>query len=603
MHILLQKRTKEKGAALMIVVFFFVFISITILLGIVSPVVREFKVASESLSSHSTYFLAESGVEDAMYRIKNNKQIGATETLVLGTASATTTITDLGSGQKQISTLGDMSSRQRKVGIVIAQATGVSFNYGLQVGQGGIYLNSGQVIGNVYAAGPISASNSGGNAITGSVISANTASLTADQTNGVAGTPASTLSIGQTSGAEDLAQSFVVGSANPLNKIQLYIKKTGSPSNITVRIATDSGGSPSTNYIATGTVSASLVGSSYGWVDAIFTTNPNMQTGVTYWLVADTSYSASNYYTVGANTSGYTNGVAKQGQYSGAWSTVSPSTLDAYFNVYVGGFYGSISGYDQWNQFHVGTSGSGTAQAHTITATNAPGALYCQTGSLNNKSCDTSKADPVAAAWPVSDSNIQTWKDEATAGGVYTGDITTSYNGSLNNNAGNTLGPKKIVGNFHAATGWTAYISGTVWITGDLTIDGGTLMRLSSAYGSRSGVVLVSGKIIITGGGHADGSGTAGSYIVMVTTSDCPTSSSCGGANAISVSGGSGAVVLVASNGTIDINTGAQAKELTGYKVNITGNASVTYDTGLANLSFTSGPAGSWTVSSWQETQ
>ena len=167
--------------------------------------------------------MAESGGEDAFYRILKNKPIEGSEIITLDSNSATTTITTLGSGEKQIVSLGDVSDYQRQLGITLSTSTGVSFNYGVQVGQGGINLTgSGTVNGNVYANGPITGDSSA--IISGTAISANSPALAADQTNGT-GTPAYNISFANASGTQDIAQSFQVAIESPLNKIQLYIKR------------------------------------------------------------------------------------------------------------------------------------------------------------------------------------------------------------------------------------------------------------------------------------------------------------------------------------------------------------------------------------------
>src|SRR5665647_2121647 len=128
-----QKVKYNGGAAMMVLVLFFVFISVTILIGIMTPTVREYKISTDNFQSKQTYFLAESGVEDVLYRLKNNKKTSGTETLLLGGASATTTITSISGNQKQISTIGNNNSHERKIDVVLNTATGVSFNYGVQV--------------------------------------------------------------------------------------------------------------------------------------------------------------------------------------------------------------------------------------------------------------------------------------------------------------------------------------------------------------------------------------------------------------------------------------------------------------------------------------
>lgn len=568
----------------MIVVFFFVFISITIIMGITVPVVREFRIVTANLDSKQAYFTSESSIEDSMYRVKNNKQISATETLTLGTSSATTTVTTISSSQKEITTLGSQNVHQRKLDLILSTASGVSFNYGIQAGQGGFDIQSSTITGNIYANGPITGDSS--STITGSAISANSPALVADQSNGV-GTPAYNISFSNTASTQDIAQSFQVSSdTSPLNKIQIYLKKVGTPSNATVKIVTDISGSPSTTVIASGTLNAGTVTNSYSWVNVAFNTTPLLDKNTTYWLVVDGSTSSSKYYVVGASSGGYSNGTAKIGQLGGTWNTTTPTGLDYYFSIYLGGLTGSISGTTSSNQLHIGTV-SGTAQAHTVNYTNATGSIYCQSGTGNNKAC-ISQTDPSYIPYAISDANIADWQTNAATGGTFTGNYSVGW-------AGATLGPKKIVGNLNVSGGGILTVTGTLWVTGNISLSGGGLIKLASSYGANDGVIIADGTISISGGADATGSGTAGSYIMMATTNSS--------GNAASITGGSGAVIIFAPNGTIDISGGASLKEVTGYMVKIEGGSNVTYESGLANNNFTSGAAGTWNVSSWKETQ
>ncbi len=153
------KTNNQSGAAMLTSVIFFLFITLAIISGLVGPTVSEFKSASFNLNSKKAYFLAESGGEDAFYRIKNNMTISDNENLILDSNSATTTILDDGFGSKSLVSLGDVSSLQRKTSITIQAGAGSSFNYGVQVGDGGLILeNSSSVSGNVYSNGPVSGS-------------------------------------------------------------------------------------------------------------------------------------------------------------------------------------------------------------------------------------------------------------------------------------------------------------------------------------------------------------------------------------------------------------------------------------------------------------
>ncbi len=579
-----KKLQTNTGAAMMIFVIFLLLGSLTVIIGIVTPTIREFAIAKDSFDSKQTYFLSESGVEDAFYRIKNSKQISASETLVLGTSSTTTTITDVGSNQKEIVSLGDTNSHQRKVDLVVNTATGTSFNYGAQIGEGGLYLDSGTVNGNIYSNGPITASSSGSNSITGTAISANSPSVTSDQSNG-SGTPSYDVKFADTSNTQDIAESFTISSNNYINKIRLYIKKTSTPSNATVTIRTNSSGSPSTTVLTTGTLSASAVGTSYGWVDVSFSSNYLLTAGTTYWIVVDTNASSTKYYTIGANANGYANGVGKIGQAGSSWNATTPSGLDYYFNIYTGGIDGNISGYNVNNKLSVG----GNIKAHTVSYASTSGTIYCQVGTSNNKSCDTSSADPSYIPLPISESNITTWKDAAAAGGTYSG----NYSVSGSNTA--SLGPKKINGNLSVSGSGILTLTGPLWVTGTVSVSGSGKIKLASGYGSDDEIIMSEGNVTVSGSGAANGSGASGSYIVIATTS---TSSS-----AVTLSGSAGAIVLYAPYGGVTISGSAALKAVVGYSVSISGSGSITYESGLADISFSSGPSGSYSISSWKETQ
>jgi len=174
-----RKINNQSGAAMLISVIFFLFISLAIISGLVGGTVREFKNANINLNSKKSYFLSESGSEDALYRILNNLTIGGNETITLDSNSATTAITTLFGNSKQISSLGDVSSYQRKTSVALQAGAGVGFNYGIQVGSGGFNLSGGSTItGNVYSNGNIQAS--GGVQITGAAVAAGATSYIGD---------------------------------------------------------------------------------------------------------------------------------------------------------------------------------------------------------------------------------------------------------------------------------------------------------------------------------------------------------------------------------------------------------------------------------------
>ena len=160
----------QGGQAMMITVVFFLFISLAVMFGMVNPTLTETKLARSLAYSSQSYFLSEGGVEDVLYRLKNNLTVDTTETLSLGGAIATTTITDTGSNEKDVTASSNNSGNVRKSKVHVTITTGVSFSFGVQAGPGGFNIqNNASINGNAYSAGPIVGSNS--NSIRGDVIS------------------------------------------------------------------------------------------------------------------------------------------------------------------------------------------------------------------------------------------------------------------------------------------------------------------------------------------------------------------------------------------------------------------------------------------------
>ena len=118
-------------------------------------------------------------------------------------------------------------------------------------------------------------------------------------------------------------------------------------------------------------------------------------------------------------------------------------------------------------------------------------------------------------------------------------------------------------------------------------------IRLDSSYGSMSGMIIGDGLITIEGGPISSGSGAAGSYLMYVSTSS---------ANPAIIMGQSSQVDILYSNiGWILINNNTSMRSVNAYGIRVKNNATLTYEIGLANSFFTSGPGAGWHVSGWKE--
>ncbi|KKT01032.1 MAG: hypothetical protein UV76_C0003G0008 [Candidatus Nomurabacteria bacterium GW2011_GWA2_43_15] len=405
---------------MLISVIFFLFISLAIISGLVSPTVREFKNANVNLNSKRSYFLAESGNEDAYFRLKNAKPISSPTSITLDENTVMTTITDSGYNEKTITSLGNINSYQRKSELVLDTGDGVSFSYGIQAGVGGFELGNAVVNGNVYSNGTIEGAN--GATITGSAFSA--------------------------------------GASGLINNID------------------------------------------------------------------------------------------------------------------------------------IGTAGIGDARAHNVIDSTIAGNLYCQTGTGNDKSCDTSQSDPVAIDMPITQVMIDKWKADANINGdPIEGDLTISE--------ATTLGSKKITGNLAINADLT--ITGTIYVVGNITTNNGAHVSLSSSYGATGGIIITDGRVTLNNLVEFFGSGSEGSYVLLATTSSCP--SGCSGANALEILNNVGAILVNAQNGTVHLNNNVELNEVVGNKIIVDNSAEVNYLSGLASTLFTSGPTGGWNIKSWKEVE
>lgn len=189
-----------------------------------------------------------------------------------------------------------------------------------------------------------------------------------------------------------------------------------------------------------------------------------------------------------------------------------------------------------------------------------------------------------APALPVVD--YQVWKDEA---GTAVCDADDGVISGTQN-----LGPCRQTGNLTIQSGAVVTVTGTIYVTGNLTItSNNTRFKLSDTYGSYEAVVLSDGIITVAGGGvvEANNANPKG-YILLATT--CP-DTTCNPDSMI-ISGGTQTGIFYVLLGRANLSGSVHLTGLVAKTAIMTGGATLDYDTGLANSSFTSGPGGSWQV-------
>jgi hypothetical protein len=171
----MKNNNLKKGQVMLTTVIFFLFASMVIVFGIINPILKQVAISKDLEKSYSSYYLANSALEDAVYRVKNNKQFSSPRTLALNNSTTTTTIVNTAAG-KQIISSATNSSVVRKMQTDLQLGTGISFHYGVQSGRGGFDLqNSSSVTGNIHSAGSITGT--GNNMVRGDVISSGSSGL------------------------------------------------------------------------------------------------------------------------------------------------------------------------------------------------------------------------------------------------------------------------------------------------------------------------------------------------------------------------------------------------------------------------------------------
>ncbi len=160
---------------MILTVLFFLIVGFTILSGASFMALKDINSMQNLSSGRVSYYVAESGIEDAVYRIKNNLTFANNTINLDGKTGSVTITTDYATGRGVILSLASTSNYFKRAQTDITLATNVAFYYGIQAGNGGFTLaNSSSITGNVYSDGSVVGS---GNYVYGNVVSAGATGL------------------------------------------------------------------------------------------------------------------------------------------------------------------------------------------------------------------------------------------------------------------------------------------------------------------------------------------------------------------------------------------------------------------------------------------
>lgn len=237
----------------------------------------------------------------------------------------------------------------------------------------------------------------------------------------------------------------------------------------------------------------------------------------------------------------------------------------------------------------------GDAYAHTCENSTIGGTLtYVSGGSVVNCTASSGiqqRPNEIAPKeLPIPESQINEWKNAALAGGVITSDYL------LDGAKQAFLGPQKIEGSLIVDDNAHLFITGPLWVTGNIRVENNARVSLDSAtYNSLSGVIIGDNLITLQNNSISSGSGQPGSYLMYISTAPFNP--------AVILKNLAIVDVIFTSNGWIEIQNNVQLREVTGYGIHLKNNIEIKYEVGLEEASFSSGPGGSWEVTSWEETE
>lgn len=579
---------KEKGQIL-VVVFVAMGVVLFTVLSIIAGAQIYFQNAAYSIDSEKAAALAEAGVDKAITALnKTGGNYGGEQETILGDGSYSMTITTKDAAAKLIEVTGyipnkDKAKVKRTIKISASKGVGVAFVYGVQVGEGGLQLgNNNQVQGSIYSNGNITAGSN--NTITGDAFVAGGPAGSPDQETDCEGSNCTDFIFGRSvAGLNqlDVAQSFKPSISEKLNKISIKLRKIGSPADVSVRIMKDKDGKPDkNNVLATGTLYASLVSSSFSFIDVTFNTTPNLTADTTYWIMIDTSENQSNHWSWQNDLAqSYTRGSPV---WSSNWNTGNPTWTviigDLSFKTIMGGTVTSIRA---GNNSRV----NGDVHANTIENLTIGRDAYYKTiinSSVGGTSYPNSD-DPPPKVFPISDANVLDWQNQATTNGVITGDISTCQS---------TLESRKYVGNVSFDNNCVVTVKSPVWITGNLTLNNRNTLKLDPSFGLSSGILIVDGVVNLGNDNILQGSGTGSSILMILSTYD----SRSNGISAIKINNTGNSGVFYAHKGIIEPGNNNQYKELTAWQIKLTNDSVINYETGLSSTLFSSGPSGSYSL-------
>lgn len=254
-----------------------------------------------------------------------------------------------------------------------------------------------------------------------------------------------------------------------------------------------------------------------------------------------------------------------------------------------------------------------SAYAHTIRTSSIDKDAYYQSidsGTLVGGTKYSGSADQPSVVMPISETFLDQWENNASAGGTITSPCPYSINSSV------TIGPVKINCDVSVSGNKDVVVTlaGAIWINGNLVVNNDPKFKVSDSVGNKSvpvvvhstsdpvgkGIVEINHNPTFYASSSYDGSFNPDSYVVFISRNTGTES----GTLAKAITAGNsvtGDLLLYAPHGLVELSNNVFLRGVTSYKLMLKNNTQVYYTSGFSHPLFVSGPGGAWKIEKWKE--
>ena len=154
---MISQRFQQQGIAALTLVILIGSLGLAIGGGIVFTVTRQIEQARIAARSGEALAVAEAGIEEVLLRIQQGDAVPSPLVLTVGSGTATVTYSTTGPTY-DITAVGDVGGTTRRIAVqqVLDNYDAVGFDYGVQIGDGGVTFGPNAVInGDIHSNGDI----------------------------------------------------------------------------------------------------------------------------------------------------------------------------------------------------------------------------------------------------------------------------------------------------------------------------------------------------------------------------------------------------------------------------------------------------------------